>query len=233
LQIIPVLDVRHGVVVRAIGGQRDNYRPIETQMAPGTAEPIAIARALLKAVGDGRILYVADLDGIEGRGRRVALIEAMSAALGDVTILLDCGVRTAADVLDIRHVVPVVGSENLTCAEDLRAIGTKLMGRFVLSLDWRGDQRLGPDEVFQDPKCWPDRVIVMTLARVGSGMGPDIAKLEQIKAMAGPARQVFAAGGVRSREDLRALRQIDIAGALLASALHNQTLTADDVSTLK
>ncbi|HET9642558.1 MAG TPA: hypothetical protein VFP68_04185, partial [Burkholderiaceae bacterium] len=45
-QVIPVLDLRHGQVVRAVRGERSSYRPIVTPLAQGS-EPCDIARALL------------------------------------------------------------------------------------------------------------------------------------------------------------------------------------------
>ena len=66
----------------------------------------------------------------------------------------------------------------------------------MLSLDFRGDAFQGPQEILTDPALWPRRVIVMTLARVGSGAGPDLARLAAIGSIAG-GREIYAAGGVR------------------------------------
>ncbi len=63
----------------------------------------------------------------------------------------------------------------------------------------------------------------MTLARVGAADGPDLDALRAIQAKA-PAARVHAAGGVRGPDDLHALRRAGIAGALVASALHDGTL---------
>ena len=59
-RIIPVIDLRGGLVVRARAGDRDAYAPIVTPLAR-TAEPAAVARGLL-AASPGDILYLADLD---------------------------------------------------------------------------------------------------------------------------------------------------------------------------
>jgi uncharacterized protein related to proFAR isomerase len=97
-----------------------------------------------------------------------------------------------------------------------------------LSLDFRGDQFIGPPELLENAALWPQRIIVMTLARVGSGEGPDLARLGAIIARAG-SREVYAAGGVRDAEDLRALRGIGAAGALVATALHSGAITRRDI----
>ena len=72
----------------------------------------------------------------------------------------------------------------------------------------------------------------MTLARVGSGMGPDWGRLEAIK-NAGRGRRVYAAGGVRDADDLSALAERGIAGALVASCLHNGTLAGAQIARLQ
>ena len=45
----------------------------------------------------------------------------------------------------------------------------------------------------------------MTLARVGSGAGPDLKRLALIRSIAG-GREIYAAGGVRDAADLSALK---------------------------
>ena len=72
----------------------------------------------------------------------------------------------------------------------------------------------------------PRRVVAMTLARVGSGEGPDLLRLAAIKALAGPNRAVYAAGGVRDTGDLDALVTQGIAGALVATSLHDGRIEA-------
>jgi hypothetical protein len=64
MEIIPVIDLKGGLVVRARMGQRDQYRPIETPLSP-TSHPADVVQGLM-SVFPFRTLYVADLDAIEG-----------------------------------------------------------------------------------------------------------------------------------------------------------------------
>ncbi|HEY9057574.1 MAG TPA: HisA/HisF-related TIM barrel protein, partial [Aurantimonas sp.] len=98
--------------------------------------------------------------------------------------------------------------------------------RVILSLDFKGDAFLGPPEILRDASLWPDQVIVMTLSRVGSGAGPDLDRLGAIVARA-EGRAVFAAGGVRGPEDVEALEQAGVAGALVSTALHDGRLSPE------
>jgi HisA/HisF family protein len=222
MDVIPVIDVRHGVAVHARRGQRDQYKPLETPLARGS-DPVAVARGLLSFF-PFRSIYAADLDGIEGRGRHEGLAARLTAVLPGVEFWIDCGVTAAAARAGV---LPVVGSESLA-DDDLERLRKEPGGLFALSLDFRGDSFVGPRALLEDAGLWPERVIVMTLARVGAGEGPDLQRVAAIGARAG-ARRVYAAGGVRHLADLKALRGAGAAGALVATALHAGTITAGDL----
>jgi phosphoribosylformimino-5-aminoimidazole carboxamide ribotide isomerase len=232
MQVIPVIDVRGGEVVYATGGDRAAYKSIATPLAKGS-EPVAVARGLLAASG-ARILYMADLDGIAGRRWNMIAIGALRTAFAHVELWVDSGAGRAGqlgELMEIPRVVPVIGSETLTSVEDIPGIAELAGSRsgWVLSLDFKGEEFLGPRGLLGDPVLWPERVIAMTLATVGADRGPDLARVREIEALAGPARQVFAAGGVRDKGDLAALSAAGAAGVLVASALHSGKIKAGDL----
>lgn len=220
--VIPVLDLRDGRVVRARRGERSSYAPIETPLAKGSA-PDAVARGLVDA-WPAAILYVADLDAIIDRAAPdLRALEAIARACPGIALWVDAGFAEPTGVaafLDTGLGRPVIGSESQADAD----LVTRLGDRAVFSLDTRGAERLGPAALHEDPALWPPEVIAMTLAQVGAGSGPDIAALGALRARA-PDRRLYAAGGVRGPDDLRALRAAGIAGALVASALHDGTLS--------
>jgi len=220
--IVPVLDLRYGAVVRARAGDRASYRPIETPLAPGS-EPAAVLDGLL-ALAPFRRFYIADLDAIEGRGNQRAIIAALARRHGGIEFWVDAGLATAAAAAELAGagLVPVLGSETLASADELTE-ATRQQRRSVLSLDYRGEAFVGPAAVAAEPALWPDRVIVMTLARIGGDAGPDFTRLGDIQQRAG-GRAVFAAGGVRGTSDVARLASLGIAGALVASALHDGRL---------
>lgn len=104
----------------------------------------------------------------------------------------------------------VVGSESQEDASALRTLREE--NRIVLSLDFRGEAFQGPEQLPHDHAFWPERVIAMTLARVGAGAGPDVGR---VAAIGRKARAVYAAGGVRNRDDLETLAGIGAAGTAL------------------
>jgi phosphoribosylformimino-5-aminoimidazole carboxamide ribotide isomerase len=228
MEIIPVIDLREGLVVRARMGQRDQYRPIETPLSP-TSRPADVVQGLM-SVFPFRSLYVADLDAIERTGNNDAVLGRLSAAFPALAFWVDNGLAEAGAArarLDQGHLV--LGSE----AQRDAALVTSLKHdpRVILSLDFRGDTFIGPPPLLDMPELWPQRVIVMTLARVGSGAGPDIERLSQIRKCAGD-RRVYAAGGIRNGADLVTLQRAGMAGALVASALHDGSLTAAEIGAL-
>jgi phosphoribosylformimino-5-aminoimidazole carboxamide ribotide isomerase len=222
MEIIPVIDVRRGGAVRAVAGDRANYQPLETSLA-ASSDPVDVARGYL-SVYSFRTFYVADLNGIEGRGADREMVMRVAAATHGLDLWVDDG-SGSADLSLPR--TPVIGTESVISARPIK--DAELMGvPCVLSLDFRGDKYQGPSELLEDSSLWPERVIVMTLARVGTSGGPDLDRVRDIVRRAN-GRRVYAAGGVRGREDLVSLHEAGAAGALVATALHEGKIKAGDL----
>ncbi len=229
MDVIPVIDVRHGVAVAAARGDRAAYKPLITPLADG-CDPVAVALGYAGLFTFPN-LYVADLDAIEGRGANVQLAAALSAALPGVRVWVDAGLRPAdaARAIEVgSSAVPVAGSESMVGASDVDALGGLPPEHYVLSLDFRGLDFVGPPALLEEPERWADNVIVMTLARVGAGEGPDIARVADIVSRAN-GRRVYAAGGVRDLADVEILHEIGASGVLVASALHAGKIKAGDL----
>jgi len=226
MEVVPVIDVARGEVVRGVKGDRASYKRIVTPLTT-SAEPAALAGALM-GLYPFRKLYVADLDGIEGRGRNVHLVPTLSATLGHSEIWIDAGVtspKAARAVLAAPVATLIIGSESIERVAEFSDIAAESPHRTILSLDFHGDEFMGPRRLLEDSTLWPDRVIVMTLARVGSDEGPDLVRVGEAIARGG-RRKIYAAGGVRDADDLAALQAAGAAGVLVASALHSGSITA-------
>lgn len=229
MRVIPVLDIKAGVVVHAVGGHRDRYRPIETPLSP-TADPADVARGLL-SLFPFPVLYIADLDGIAGKGRNHDTICALRAELPQIELWVDDGSASAAAVASLARmsdVRPVVGSETLANLDDLAAVSALEGVEPILSLDFKGEEYLGPEALLREPDRWPATVIAMTLAAVGAAAGPDLARVRRLKA-AKPAAKIVAAGGVRDGADVARLHDAGAAAVLVATALHAGTMKAGDL----
>jgi phosphoribosylformimino-5-aminoimidazole carboxamide ribotide isomerase len=219
LLVIPVVDLMGGKVVRARMGDRASYRPIETPLSP-SSDAVDVIRGLL-ALYPFPTLYFADLDAIGGAGNNFSVLGRVRAQFPRLKLWVDNGSADpeAVDALIRADVgAPVIGSESQRDA--VLIAQHRDSSQIVLSLDFRGDAFQGPEEILREPKIWPRRVIVMTLARVGSGSGPDLARLGAITAIS-ENREIYAAGGVRDAADVAALKAAGAAGALIATALHD------------
>src|SRR5260370_11219314 len=230
MEVIPVLDLMGGSVVRARMGDRAHYRPIATPLRPGS-DPLDVEGGLMRT-GAFERFYVADSDAIAGKGEHRGVLGRLRSEL-DLELWVAGGIAdlaAARDWLDAGLGYLVLGSEMQTDAAPVRHLSAD--PRVVLSLDFRGEDFLGPPALLDEPDAWPDRVIVMTLARVGSGAGPDFSRIAAIRALAGP-RKLHAAGGIRGAADLADLARAGVAGALVASCLHPRPLPAPLIPALR
>jgi phosphoribosylformimino-5-aminoimidazole carboxamide ribotide isomerase len=227
MDVIPVIDLKGGAVVRARLGQRETYAPIETPLAT-TSAPLDVVAGLL-ALYPFRTIYAADLDAIERRGDHGAVLRALGEAFPEVIFWVDPGVKDVdaarSWLLRNERDILVLGSESLKDAAALAALRGE--ERVVLSLDFAGERFLGDPAILAAPQLWPALAIVMTLGRVGADAGPDFERLAALRRPGGAA--LYAAGGVRGPDDLTALARAGVEGALVASALHDGRLTGADV----
>jgi phosphoribosylformimino-5-aminoimidazole carboxamide ribotide isomerase len=215
--LVPVLDLRHGRAVHAVRGERAAYRPVHSALVADSA-PVAVACALLDAA-HSRTLYVADLDALLGEPPQAAMLRALLAALPGCALWLDAAfadidaARTLLHELDPARVTPVFGSESARAVQPLP-------DGAMLSLDARHGAPLDPAGWWQRPDQWPKHVIAMSLDRVGSGDGPDLAALRTLQQRA-PHVRVIGAGGIRDTRDLDACAAAGAHAWLVASALHD------------
>src|SRR5215212_3542741 len=98
MRIVPVIDVRRGEVVRAVGGVREDYEPIQSELCL-TGEPLPLAFALRERFGFTEI-YLADLTALAGGPPDLELYSGFAEI--EMLAWVDAGVRTAADAVRIR-----------------------------------------------------------------------------------------------------------------------------------
>ena len=177
------------------------------------------------------------------RERSLAVVRTI-ASVG-VPVWLDAGV-TSSD--DAQHAMEcgasrvIVGLETLSSFDVLESI-VKTVGRerVVFSLDLRDGQPLATTSELAppSPEDLADRaaaagvsaMLMLDLARVGSGSGVDLEVLARIRS--GVSVPLYAGGGVRSIDDVEQLRGVGCAGALVATALLDGQITKRDLDDLR
>ena len=239
MNLIPVIDLMQGRVVRAVRGNRHAYQPIVSKLC-ASSDPLTVAKILCEHCAT-RQLYVADLDALLGQPAQAALLRTLLQALPELELWLDAGFAGAAAADALRadlgtaaeRVVPVFGSESLVSRSELERCFAR-SGRpgrsdpsastdAVLSLDRRDGQRLDAAGCWEASEWWPRRVIVMTLERVGANAGPDLDTVRGVQ-LESPATFIIGAGGIRDERDLAQAADAGAGAWLVASALHDARL---------
>jgi len=238
MRILPVLDLMNGLVVRAQGGRRKEYRPLVSGLIR-SSHPLDVAQAFRFQFGL-KELYLADLDAIAGRlpslhtygalrrrGFRLWL-EAGIKQVQDAEKLADAGIETI-----------IAGLETLAGPEVVEQLCRAYSpGRIVFSLDLKNGQAFGQPEIWgaspleilrRALACGIQRLLVLDLARVGVSKGTGTEDLCREVAADYPHVELSAGGGVRGPDDLATLKQCGVQAALVASALHDGRLQRRDL----
>lgn len=240
MRIIPVLDLLDSVVVRGVAGHRDEYRPVESCFAP-SADAVDVALAIRRTFGLNQ-LYVADLDAILNREPNWSVYEQLVGL--DFELLIDAGVSTAVDVAGILAAGAqqvIVGLETWPLLSSLEMLlETTGEENIIFSLDLKDGQPVSRfrDMTNDDPadigacvlEAGVREMIVLDLGSVGTKSGlPTLELCRELKEFA-PKSRLITGGGVRNAEDLSQLAREPVDGVLLASALHDGSITAEDLA---
>jgi len=242
MQIIPVLDLLGSQVVRGVAGRRDQYRPLESRLVAGS-DPLTVATAIRGAF-DLCHFYVADLDAILSRPPNRSILRELSA--NGFWLLVDAGIRHSAEanpIFDLGVDCVVAGLETLQSPKELaHLIERHGSGRILFSLDLRNGRPIASSSAW--PMAEPFEIarlaieagcrqlIVLDIAGVGTGGGVSTLTLCKQIRQAFPGVTLFTGGGVRDARDLQTLVHAGIDGALVASALHDGSITPSDLAML-
>jgi phosphoribosylformimino-5-aminoimidazole carboxamide ribotide isomerase len=243
VRIIGVIDVLGGRAVHARAGARDRYAPVQNAAGwpidPGNVQMLAEFYTDVLGIPE---IYVADLDAIlkeqpqEDVTRRLVSLEA--------PLWVDAGVRSidgARRVIELGASRVIVGLETLPSFDVLSGVCAAIgSDRVAFSLDLREGQPMVTNGTRLDGAQSPEEIanlavmsgastlIVIDLARVGTGAGIDSDLLGRIHSIARAATLV-AGGGVRNWDDLAQVAQAGCSAALVATALHNGRITAAEI----
>ena len=240
MKLIPVLDILNGLAVRAVGGVRNEYRPLQS-LGCQSSRPIDIARSIRTRFGFKQ-WYVADLDGIVHRQWNCDILEELLEDGFSLTI--DPGIRSIEDLYQIRTLQEktdfIIASESLADCSMLELLtGMINPDSLTFSLDLIEGKMISPegawgnrtieqavDYVYQ---CGMRKIIVLDLAYIGCHKGVGTLEIcRQLKTKF-PDLEIATGGGVRTSEQLTLLEQAGVHTAMLGSALHNGQFSPQDL----
>jgi phosphoribosylformimino-5-aminoimidazole carboxamide ribotide isomerase len=227
--ILPALDVWHGrLVVVGAGGPRP--------VAAFGGDPVAAARAL--AAAGAPALHLVDVDlALEGRlgldvaaFRRAAPDATLQASGGVVDLatarrLLSAGadrfVLASAALRDESGTLDAMSREASAVVVGLEVDGGRIRPRGSEDADEGLDLM---STVGWLAGAGAPAFLVTATRRAGGLEGPDV---EVVRRVARAGRPTLAAGGIRSIDDLRALREAGAAGAVVGRAALEGRLDLD------
>ena len=208
----------------------------------------AFDRVTLRA-GDPRVLvrqfaerrppriHVVDLAAARAGGVRPALVVELVARAAPVPLQVAGGVRSPADALALLRAGAdrvVVGTAAFAGPDTLVPYVEALGERLVVAVDvrdgavavsgWESSAGLGVDEaVDRCAAAGVRRLLCTAIDRDGTMRGPDLALLDRVRGRSG--LPVLAAGGIRSDDDLDALVDLGLEGAVVGRALLEGTIS--------
>lgn len=229
--IIPVIDLMNGQVVHAKQGLRNQYQPVQSIIS-NSADPEAVLSSFLKLY-PFKVIYIADLDAIQKKGTNQRIILELAVQNQQCDFWIDAGLasiiqREPGNKTD--NIKLVLGSENKLPENELNQLLNN-KPELILSLDFVESKLKENNYLLKNSSIWPNQIITMMLSRIGSSKGIDTDCLNTVIKLAG-GKNVYAAGGVRNKRDLIQLKSIGLKGVLLATALHNGTITREDLKEL-
>ena len=229
--LIPAIDIKDGKCVRLRQGRMDQVTVFDD-------DPRAAARRWVDA--GARRLHLVDLDGaVEGAPRNAEVIRALVSELPDVDVQVGGGIRDD-DAIEgylatgARYVI--LGTRAVTTPGFVADACVEFPGHIIVALDardgraavdgWSKLTRFQVDDLARRAEeCGVEAIIHTDIGRDGMLEGVNVEATERL------AREVnvpvFASGGVRDLDDVRALgaaAEAGIAGAIVGRALYEGTL---------
>ncbi len=214
--IVPVIDLMDGKVVRAIGGKRDEYKVIDSDLCPA-GNPLQFVKNL-----NAPVLYVADLDAIMGKKVQFKLLEEISS---HADTWIDAGIKKVEEIENISEIASrvIIATETF---EDYGNLKRREYKDLIISIDmYRGEiiSKYFKDTfgIIKNFEKLVKGFILLDLYHVGrfSGIWDDFTRYVNIT-----ERDLIVGGGIRSKSDLFTLKNIGIHAVLVGSALHDKKI---------
>ena len=215
--IFPAIDLRGGKCVRLIQGDFDK----ETVYSDDPQ-----ATALKWQAAGAKFLHVVDLDGARaGKPQNLDAIQKILDAV-DIPIEVGGGIRTLDDMerllnMGVRRVIlgsvavenPALVAEAAQRFGDRIVVGIDAKGGFVAIHGWEKSSAVTVVELAKQIAAAGVKTIIYTdISKDGMLSGVNAAAFAELAEKSGA--QIVASGGVKSIEDIRALKAVESAGVV-------------------
>jgi phosphoribosylformimino-5-aminoimidazole carboxamide ribotide isomerase len=228
--VIPAIDLRGGRAVRLLRGDPE----AETSYAD---DPVEVASRFQEE--GARRLHLVDLDAALEQGENRDVLREICQAVA-IPVQIGGGVRTLPDiqaVLDLGAARAILGTAAALDPSFVARAVEEFAERVLVAVDVRGGRAMvkgwqeeGPEleaAIAALDDAGAPRYLVTAIARDGTLDGPDLRLYKQVLALT--ERPVIASGGVRTADDIWALRDEGCEAAVTGKALYEKTLKLSQV----
>jgi phosphoribosylformimino-5-aminoimidazole carboxamide ribotide isomerase len=232
--LLPAIDILDGKTVRLTQGSFERRTDYD-------ADPLQAAR---RWVAEGaRALHVVDLDG--ARSGAPVNLEHVRRIVAEVDVPVQVGgglrrIETVRDAVNAGAARVVLGTAAYEDVDLLDTAVAEFHDRVVVSIDarhgklagagWTQQTEIPLESVIEGMTArGVRRFVYSSIERDGMLAGPDLAGARRVAAVV-RGSYVYS-GGVSSLEDLRALaalRQVNLAGVIVGTALYEERFTVPD-----
>jgi phosphoribosylformimino-5-aminoimidazole carboxamide ribotide isomerase len=230
LQLIPAIDLMNGKIVRLTHGD-----PKTAKIYNQFGGPVENAEKW-QAEGATK-LHIIDLDAALGMGNNLSVIADIAASV-DLPIQVGGGIRNIEAVekvlgLGVSQVIlgALAFSDPKAVTQVQRMFGA---GSVIVALDnrdgkimvegWKTATALSIKEALKNFAALGVKAFLVTsITKDGTLSGPDLDTLRE--ACKYPNVKIIAAGGIGGLNDLRALKQVGVEGAVIGKALYEGRVT--------
>ena len=234
MQIVPSIDIVDGQCVRLLKGEYEKKTIY-------SLSPKDMAQQFIHSGASS--LHIVDLDG--AKNERVTNWEALQKVLmlPGSEIQVGGGIRTESEIerlLELGATRVVLGSTAIVSPELVQGWAKKFgPTKFCIALDLDGSRLAYQGWLKKTKKTLADAVVEMTNSGITRFLSTDIQKdgtlegpnVELYTSLVQTYPQVnwFGSGGVRSIEDVRALKAIGVSGVIIGKALFEGALRLEDL----
>ena len=216
MDIIPVIDILNNQVVKAIKGDRDNYKSINYALYNST-DPRDIIDQIARKYSP-KILYIADLDAIVRNTINFELYDNLLSSYPRINFWIDSGLKDIKLKKKYKNYYPVFCSEKSKGYE----LTSNKFNNCICSFDFMG-KYLGKKPIFRHHRLGSSKIILMDLLQVGSknNINYKLAK----RFIRKNNHTYYIAGGIKSMFDIKRAKYFGASGVLISTMIHQNKIT--------
>ena len=230
--IFPAIDIRGGKCVRLYQGKFNRETIYDNN-------PIEIAKKWEKA--GAQYLHVVDLDGaLTGELVNKSLIDGMLNTV-NIPIQVGGGIRTlerAEEILNLGVERVIVGTSAIKEEGFVKRLIDKFQEKVVVSIDakdgyvcvdgWTNSSEIkAVDFARKLEETGVKNIVYTDIAKDGTMIGPNLYELRKLSESVGI--NIIASGGMGKKEDVKALEEMNLYGAIIGKALYEGKINLEEL----